>query len=437
LNENVNLCIINFLKMEKMMNFERLTVPEGEVIKIVEDGLSVPNFPIIPHIQGDGIGIDISPVMRKVVDAAVKKAYQAQKKISWFEVYAGERANEIYKQEIWLPNDTIKAIQAFKVGIKGPLTTPVGGGMRSLNVAIRQQLELFVCLRPIRYFKGTPSPLVAPWKTDMVIFRENSEGIYTGIEWEAGTEDAKKVINFFKEEMGVNQIPYPATCGIGVKVTSEEASKRLIKKAIEYAIQHNKKKVTLVHKGNIMKYTEGAFRHWGYELARDVFAATPLDGGPWHHFKNPNTGEDIIINDVIADAFLQHILLKPEDFDVIATMNLNGDYISDALAAQVGGIGMAPGANLGTNSAVFEATHGTAPGYAGLNKVNPSSLILSAVMMLDYLGWHEAGSLIIAGIEKSIANKEVTYDLERALEGATLCTTSEFGDRIIHYMDSA
>ncbi len=418
------------------MKYESLIVPvNGEPITSSLNGsLSVPNFPIIPFIEGDGIGVDITPVMRAVVDAAVKKAYDNEKGIQWMEIYAGEKAQTVYGKNEYLPAETLQAIQDFKVAIKGPLSTPVGGGIRSLNVALRQELDLYVCLRPVRYFTGTPSPVKEPWKVDMVIFRENSEDIYAGIEWPAGSIEANKVIHFLQEEMQVKKIRFPDLCGIGVKPVSRAGTQRLVRKAIQYAIDHDKPSVTLVHKGNIMKYTEGAFRDWGYSVAHDEFLATPIDGGPWHELKNPRTGKSIVIKDVIADAFLQQILLRPEEYSVIATLNLNGDYISDALAAQVGGIGIAPGANLSDTIAIFEATHGTAPKYAGQNKVNPGSLILSAEMMLRHLGWDEAADMILKGVESAITSKQVTYDLARLLNDAKLVSCSEFGQAVIRYM---
>lgn len=413
----------------------KITQPSnGEVIGVENNQLKVPNNPIVPFIEGDGIGVDITPVMKKVVDAAVEKAYGGEKKIAWMEIYAGEKATETYDKDTWLPEETLQAIRDYKVAIKGPLTTPVGGGMRSLNVALRQILDLYICLRPVRYYEGTPSPLKEPWKTNMVIFRENSEGIYAGIEWPAGSDEVKKVLAFLKDEMGVNKIRFLDDCGIGIKPTSKSGSKRLVRAAIQYAVDNDRDSVTLVHKGNIMKFTEGAFKNWGYELAREEFGAVELDGGPWHVFKNPNTGKEIIIKDVIADAFLQQILLRPEEYSVIATQNLNGDYISDALAAQVGGIGIAPGANIGSDVALFEATHGTAPKYAGQDKVNPGSLILSAEMMLRHLGWTEAADLIIKSMAAAISAKTVTYDFERLMDGATLLSCSAFGDAMIEKM---
>jgi isocitrate dehydrogenase len=418
------------------MSYKKITIPnEGSAITVSDDGhLQVPNNPIIPFIEGDGIGVDVTPPMIKVVDAAVEKAYAGKKKIAWMEVYAGEKATQVYGEDQWLPQETLDAIKHFAVSIKGPLTTPVGGGIRSLNVAIRQNLDLYTCLRPVRYFNGVPSPVREPWKTNMVIFRENSEDIYAGIEWQADSAEAKKVIDFFINEMGVKKIRFPEHCGIGVKPVSEEGTKRLVRAALNYAIANERDSVTLVHKGNIMKFTEGAFKDWGYAVAREEFGAKIYQGGPWMEMINPKTGIPIIIKDVIADAFLQQILLRPEEYSVIATLNLNGDYISDALAAQVGGIGIAPGANISDEVAVFEATHGTAPKYAGQNKVNPGSLILSAEMMLRYLGWTEAADLVINGVEGAINAKMVTYDFERLMEGATLVTSSGFADAIIQHM---
>ncbi len=416
------------------MAYQHITVPaDGEKIRVKPDNsLQVPNRPIIPFIEGDGIGIDITPVMRDVVDAVVRAAYGDGRSIAWMEIHAGEKANEVYGANTWLPAETLDAIREFSVAIKGPLTTPVGGGIRSLNVSLRQELDLYVCLRPVRYFEGTPSPLKEPEKTNMVIFRENSEDIYAGIEWQAGTEEANRIIRFLQQEMGVTKIRFPATSGIGIKPVSADGTKRLVRKALQYAIDQDRDSVTLVHKGNIMKFTEGAFKNWGYELAREEFGAREIDGGPWCSFRNPGTGKTIIVKDVIADAFLQQILLRPAEYSVIATLNLNGDYISDALAAQVGGIGMAPGANLSDTIAMFEATHGTAPKYAGKDQVNPSSLILSAEMMLRHLGWNEAADRIINGLSGAIAAKTVTYDLERLMEGATRVSCSEFGKAIIN-----
>ncbi len=415
------------------MTFKHIDVPaNGEKITVNPDGsLNVPDNPIVAYIEGDGIGVDITPVMKKVIDAAVAKAYDGKRALQWMEVYAGEKANQVYGEEVWLPDETLTAIKEYLIAIKGPLTTPVGGGIRSLNVAMRQQLDLYVCLRPVRYFKGTPSPVKAPEKTDMVIFRENSEDIYAGIEWEADSAEARKVIDFLINEMGVTRIRFPETSGIGVKPVSADGTKRLVRKAIQYAIDNERPSVTLVHKGNIMKFTEGAFKEWGYEVARDEFGAEPLDGGPWHQFTSPKNGQPIVVKDVIADAFLQQILLRPAEYDVIATLNLNGDYISDALAAQVGGIGIAPGANLSDEIGLFEATHGTAPKYAGQDKVNPGSLILSAEMMLRHMGWTEAADRVVKGIEAAIASKHVTYDFERLMEGATLVSCSGFGEQII------
>jgi len=412
------------------MSYKNITVPaSGEKISVENDVLTVPNNPIITYIEGDGIGVDVSPVMLKVINAVVDKAYNGQRQIQWMEIFAGEKADSIYGE--YLPEETLDAIKEFSVSIKGPLTTPVGGGMRSLNVAIRQKLDLFVCQRPVQYFEGTPSPVRTPEKIDMVIFRENSEDIYAGIEFAAGSDEVKKVIDFLKKEMGVIKIRFPETSGIGVKPVSKEGTVRLVRAAIQYAIDNDKPSVTLVHKGNIMKFTEGLFRDQGYQLAKDEFGAVEIDGGPWCAFTNPNTGKKIAIKDVIADAFLQQILLRPEEYSVIATLNLNGDYISDALAAQVGGIGIAPGANLSNTTAVFEATHGTAPKYAGQNKVNPGSLILSAEMMLRHLGWVEAADLIIEAMSSTIKNKTVTYDLARLVDDATLLSCSEFGDALI------
>jgi len=418
------------------MAYEKLRIPsEGEKITVGADySLQVPDHPIISYIEGDGIGIDVMPVMRKVVDAAVERAYGDRKQIRWMEIYAGEKATRIYGEDVWLPQDTLNAVREFVVSIKGPLTTPVGGGIRSLNVTLRQELDLYVCLRPVRYFQGTPSPLREPEHTDMVIFRENSEDIYAGVEWPAGSESARKVIDFLQREMGVTKIRFPGTSGIGVKPVSSEGTSRLVRKAIRYAIDNGRDSVTLVHKGNIMKFTEGAFKSWGYELAKTEFGAAEIGVGPWCRLTNPKTGGEIIIKDVIADAFLQQILLRPKEYDVIATLNLNGDYISDALAAQVGGIGLAPGANLSDTVAMFEATHGTAPRYAGKDQVNPSSIILSAEMMLRHLGWTEAAELIIKGVEEAIMAKTVTHDLERLMAGATKLSSSGFGDAVIAKM---
>ncbi|MES2918581.1 MAG: NADP-dependent isocitrate dehydrogenase [Pseudomonadota bacterium] len=419
------------------MGYQKITVPaDGDKITVNADlSLNVPNYPIIPFIEGDGIGADISPVMIKVVNAAVAKAYGTKRAISWMEVYCGEKATRVYGSDVWMPSETFEALREYVVSIKGPLTTPVGGGIRSLNVALRQELDLYVCQRPVRWFKGVPSPVHHPELTDMVIFRENSEDIYAGIEWKAGSEDAIKIIKFLREEMGVTKIRFTDNCGIGIKPVSKEGTQRLVRKAIQFAIDNDKPSVTLVHKGNIMKFTEGAFKDWGYELAHERFGAELVDGGPWMKMRNPKTGRDIIIKDVIADAFLQQILMRPAEYSVIATLNLNGDYISDALAAEVGGIGIAPGANIGGSVAMFEATHGTAPKYAGQDKVNPGSIILSAEMMLRHMGWTEAADLIISGVEGAIDAKTVTYDFERLMPDATLLRCSEFGDAIIRHMD--
>lgn len=421
---------------EFSMGYQKIQVPAtGDKITVNADmSLSVPKNPIIPFIEGDGIGVDISPVMIKVVDAAVEKAYKGERKIAWMEVYAGEKATQVYDQDTWLPQETLDAVRDYVVSIKGPLTTPVGGGIRSLNVALRQQLDLYVCQRPVRWFEGVPSPVKKPGDVDMVIFRENSEDIYAGVEWKAGSPEAEKVIKFLTEEMGVKKIRFTENCGIGIKPVSQEGTKRLVRKALQYAVDNDRSSVTLVHKGNIMKFTEGAFKDWGYEVARDEFGAELLDGGPWMQFKNPKTGKNVVVKDVIADAMLQQILLRPAEYDVIATLNLNGDYLSDALAAEVGGIGIAPGANLSDSVVMFEATHGTAPKYAGQDKVNPGSLILSAEMMLRHMGWTEAADLIIKGTNGAIAAKTVTYDFERLMDGATLLSCSEFGDAMIAKM---
>ena len=414
------------------MSASKITVPAGGQ-KIVP-GQPIPDNPIIPFIEGDGIGVDITPVMTKVIDAAVDKAYGGKKKIHWMEVYAGEKSTRIYGPDEWLPKETFDALKEFSVSIKGPMTTPVGGGIRSLNVALRQELDLYQCVRPVRYFKGVPSPLKNPELTDMVIFRENTEDIYAGIEWQAQSDGAKKLIGFLQNEMGVRKIRFPETSGIGIKPVSIEGTSRIVRAAIRYAIDNDRKSVTLVHKGNIMKFTEGLFRDTGYKVAQEEFGAQPIDGGPWCSFKNPNTGREIVVKDAIADAFLQQILLRPAEYDVIATLNLNGDYISDALAAQVGGIGIAPGANISDQYACFEATHGTAPKYAGLDKVNPGSLILSAEMMLRHLGWKEAADLVIKGMEAAIADKQVTYDFARLMEGANEVSCSAFGEAMIARM---
>jgi len=414
------------------MTYQHIQIPEGG--EKIQDPARVPDHPIIPFIEGDGIGVDITPVMRQVVDAAVTKAYGDSRSIAWMEIFAGEKANKTYGGEVWLPEETLDVIREYKVSIKGPLTTPVGGGFRSLNVALRQALDLYVCLRPIRYFTGTPSPLKQPEKTDMVIFRENSEDIYAGIEWEAGTPEATKVIDFLCNEMGVTKIRFPESSGIGIKPVSREGTERLVRKALQYAIDQDRQSVTLVHKGNIMKFTEGGFKKWGYALAKAEFGAQSLDGGEWCQFENPNSGKEIIVKDAIADAFLQQILLRPEEYDVVATMNLNGDYISDALAAQVGGIGIAPGANLSDTVAMFEATHGTAPKYAGHDKVNPSSLILSADMMLRHLGWREAADLVVKGVAKAISTGQVTYDLARLMDQAQELSCSTYGHAVVNGM---
>lgn len=404
---------------------------EGQ--KIVP-GQAIPDQPIIPYIEGDGIGVDITPVMIDVIDAAVAKAYGGAKKIHWMEVFAGEKATRVYGDNVWLPEETLAALKEYSVSIKGPMTTPVGGGIRSLNVALRQELDLYQCVRPVRYFNGVPSPLKDPSKTNMVIFRENTEDIYAGIEWEAETPDAKKVIAFLQGEMGVKKIRFPETSGIGIKPVSKQGTQRLVRAAIRYAIDNDRNSVTIVHKGNIMKFTEGGFRDWAYQVAKEEFGATLIGAGPWCEFKNPKTGKNIVVKDAIADAFLQQILLRPAEYDVIATLNLNGDYISDALAAQVGGIGIAPGANISDQYAVFEATHGTAPKYAGQDKVNPGSLILSAEMMLRHLGWFEAADLVISSMEKAIGDKQVTYDFARLMDGANEISCSAFGKAMIERM---
>ena len=419
-----------------MPSYQHIKVPtEGQKISVdANHALTVPDQPIIPYIEGDGTGMDITPVMLKVVDAAVAKAYNGKKKIHWMEVYAGEKSTKIYGPDVWLPDETLDAVREYVVSIKGPLTTPVGGGIRSLNVALRQQLDLYVCLRPIQYFDGVPSPVKEPQKTDMVIFRENSEDIYAGVEFEAESEKAKKLIKILQEDFGVKKIRFPNTSGIGIKPVSREGTERLVRKALQYTIDNDKPSLTLVHKGNIMKFTEGAFRDWGYALAQKEFGAELIDGGPWMKFKNPKSGKEITVKDVIADAFLQQILLRPAEYSVIATLNLNGDYVSDALAAQVGGIGIAPGANLSDTVAMFEATHGTAPKYAGKDYVNPGSEILSAEMMLRHMGWTEAADLIISSMKKSIASKNVTYDFARLMDGATQVSCSGFGQVMIDHM---
>ena len=409
--------------------YQHIKIPaEGQKITVNADmSLNVPDQPVIPYIEGDGTGVDITPVMLKVVDAAVAKAYAGKRKIHWMEVYAGEKSTNVYGPDVWLPEETLQALREYVVSIKGPLTTPVGGGIRSLNVALRQELDLYVCLRPIQYFEGVPSPVKEPHKTNMVIFRENSEDIYAGIEFEAESEKAKKLIKFLQEEMGVTKIRFPKTSGIGIKPVSREGTERLVRKAIQYAVDNDKPSVTIVHKGNIMKYTEGGFRDWAYGLAQKEFGAALIDGGPWCKFKNPSTGKDIVIKDSIADAFLQQILLRPAEYSVIATLNLNGDYVSDALAAQVGG-------NLSDSVACFEATHGTAPKYAGKDYVNPGSEILSAEMMLRHMGWFEAANLIISSMSKSIKSKKVTYDFARLMDGATQVSCSGFGQVMIDHM---
>jgi len=411
-----------------------MAMSEGEQISISNGELEVPNNPVIHFIQGDGIGIDITPVMIDVVDSSVELAYSGDRKIHWKEVLAGQKAFDSTGE--WLPEETKKSMRENLISIKGPLTTPVGGGIRSLNVALRQQLDLFACVRPVRWFDGTPSPIKDPGSVDMVIFRENSEDVYAGIEWEAGSPEVGKVIDFLQNEMGVDKIRFPDTSGLGIKPISEQGTSRIVRAAIRYAIENDRNSVTLVHKGNIMKFTEGGFRDWGYGIAKTEFGASEIDGGPWCSFPNPNTGTEIIVKDVIADAMLQQILTRPREYEVLATMNLNGDYISDALAAQVGGIGIAPGANINydTGVAIFEATHGTAPKYAGKNKVNPGSLILSAEMMLRHMGWTESADLIVKGVEGAISSKKVTYDFERLMEGATLLSCSEFGRAIVSHM---
>jgi isocitrate dehydrogenase len=418
------------------MPYQHITIPaNGKAITVNADfSLNVPDQPVIPYIEGDGTGVDITPVMIKVVDAAVAKAYGGMRKIHWMEIFAGEKSTHVYGPDVWLSNETLDAIRRYVVSIKGPLTTPVGGGIRSLNVALRQQLDLYVCLRPVQYFNGVPSPVREPDKIDMVIFRENSEDIYAGIEWAADSPEAKRLVAFLNEKMGVNSIRFPDSSGLGIKPVSREGTERLVRKAIQYAIDNDRRSVTLVHKGNIMKFTEGAFRDHGYALAQREFGAEPIDGGPWMRIRNPKSGRDIVVKDVIADAFLQQILLRPAEYDVIATLNLNGDYISDALAAQVGGIGIAPGANLSDSVAMFEATHGTAPKYAGKDYVNPGSEILSAEMMLRHLGWCEAADIIIRSMEQSILSKRVTYDFARLMDNATQVSCSAFGDVMIGNM---
>jgi isocitrate dehydrogenase len=417
------------------MAYQHIKVPaDGQKITVNADhSLNVPDHPVIPFIEGDGIGVDITPVMIKVTDAAVAKAYGGKRSIAWMEIYSGEKSLEVYGEDQWLPEETLDAMREFIVGIKGPMTTPVGGGIRSLNVALRQELDLYVCQRPVRWFTNVPSPVRNPGAVDMVIFRENTEDIYAGVEYQADTADNEKLLKFLQEELGVNKIRFPQHVGLGIKPISVEGTKRLVRKAIQYALDEGRDSVTLVHKGNIMKFTEGAFKDWGYELAVEEFGAEPLDGGPWHVIKKD--GKEVIIKDVIADAMLQQILTRPDEYSVLATMNLNGDYLSDALAAQVGGIGIAPGANIGDQVALFEATHGTAPKYAGQDKVNPGSLILSAEMMLRHLGWTEAADLVIEAMDAAIADKTVTYDFERLMDGATLLSCSGFGDAMISKMD--
>ena len=421
------------------MAYQHIRVPEaGDRIAINPDsGLDIPDRPIIPFLEGDGIGVDITPVMRRVLDAAVAKAYGGRRKIVWMEIYGGEKAVQLYGPDEWLPEETLRAMREFSIGIKGPMTTPVGGGIRSLNVAMRQRLDLYVCLRPVRWLRGVPSPVKAPEKTDMVIFRENTEDIYAGVEWPADSPEADRLIAFLRERMGVEKIRFPQHCGIGIKPVSVEGTERLVRKAIQYALDQDRASVTFVHKGNIMKFTEGAFKDWGYQVAAEEFGAQPLHGGPWRQLRNPRTGRAIVIKDMIADAMLQQILTRPDEYDVLATTNLNGDYISDALAAQVGGLGIAPGANIGDAIALFEATHGTAPKYAGQDKVNPGSLILSGEMMLRHMGWREAADLVVAGMEAAISQGTVTYDLERLMNGARLLSCSAFGDAVVEAMDCA
>jgi isocitrate dehydrogenase len=418
------------------MPYKHIKLPSGgEKIRVNKDfSLAVADNPIIPYIEGDGTGVDITPVMLKVVDAAVKKAYGGKKKIVWMEMFAGEKATRVYGENVWLPEETLEVSKEYVVSIKGPLTTPVGGGIRSINVALRQELDLYVCLRPVRWFTGVPSPLKRPQDVDMVIFRENSEDIYAGIEWPANSPEAKKVVDFLIKEMKVKKIRFPNTSAIGIKPISIEGSERLIRRAYQYAVDNKRRSVTLVHKGNIQKFTEGGFRDWGYQLAVKEFGAKPVDGGPWHSFRNPKGGQDIVVKDVITDAMLQQVLLRPAEYDVLATTNLNGDYISDGLAAEVGGIGIAPGANLSDTVAMFEATHGTAPKYAGKDYVNPGSEILSAEMMLRHMGWVEAADAIIRSMEKTIQDKVVTYDFARQMEGAKQVSCSGFGQAIIERM---
>jgi isocitrate dehydrogenase len=416
--------------------YQHIQVPrQGQAITVQSDlSLHVPDQPIIPFIEGDGTGVDVTPVMRRVVDAAVEKAYGGQRRVQWMEVFAGDKALALYGPDTPLPAETLSALREHVVSIKGPLTTPVGGGIRSLNVALRQELDLYVCLRPVRYFPGVPSPLKEPEKTDMVIFRENSEDIYAGIEYEAESDNARKLIHFLTHELGVTTIRFPDTSGIGVKPVSREGTERLVRRAIQYAIAHDKPSVTLVHKGNIMKFTEGSFRDWGYALAQNEFGAKLVDGGPWCRFKNPHTGRTIVIKDVIADAFFQQVLMRPAEYSVIATLNLNGDYISDAVVAQVGGMGIAPGANLSDSVALFEATHGTSPKYAGKDYVNPGSMILSAEMMLRHMGWREAADKILGAMEAAILSRQVTYDFARLMDGARQVSCSGFGSVMIEHM---
>ncbi|AOF52360.1 NADP-dependent isocitrate dehydrogenase [Rodentibacter caecimuris] len=416
------------------MQHKKVATANGQAITLNQDcTLNVPNNPIIPFIEGDGIGVDVTPAMRLVIDAAVSKAYGTERKIDWLEIYAGEKANQVYGENTWLPAETLNAIKQYHIAIKGPLMTPVGGGIRSLNVTMRQELDLYNCLRPVRYYDGTPSPVKHPEFIDMVIFRENSEDIYAGVEWQAGSIEADKVIAFLRNEMGVKKIRFTEQCGIGIKPVSKKGTQRLVRSALQYVIDNDRRSLTLVHKGNIMKFTEGAFKEWGYQVAQE-FGAEMIDNGPWHKLKNPKTGREIIIKDCIADAFLQEVLLHPKDYDVIATLNLNGDYISDALAAQVGGIGISPGANIGVETAIFEATHGTAPKIAGQNKANPSSIILSGEMMLRHLGWTEAANLVVKAVAKTISNKTVTLDLAETLENAKLRSTMEFAQDIVSNM---
>ena len=419
-----------------MSNYTHIQIPaHGEKITVNADmSLNVPHQPIIPFIEGDGVGVDVTPVMRKVVDAAVAKAYGGARQIQWMEVYAGEKSTQVYGPDVWLSDETMDAVRTYAVSIKGPLNTPVGGGIRSLNVALRQELDLYVCLRPMRYFKGVPSPVREPEKTNMVIFRENSEDIYAGIEFAAGSDKAKKLIAFLRDELGIDKIRFPETSGLGIKPVSKEGTERLVRQAIQYAIDHDKPSVTLVHKGNIMKFTEGSFRDWGYDLAINEFGGELIDGGPWVELRNPKTGKRITIKDSITDAFLQQVLLRPAEYSVIATMNLNGDYISDAVAAQIGGIGIAPGANMSGKVAVFEATHGTAPKYAGKDYVNPGSMILCGEMMLRHMGWVEAADLIIHGMEQAIQSKKVTFDFARLMDGATQVSCSGFGQVVIQHL---